>query len=72
MRFRLDSRSTDFDLKNLCFLRDTSFPGWRFRPMVVSGLPCLHFYKTTKGRKGEGMASGREDRWLGIRKMEYI
>ena len=40
--------------------------------MVLSGSLCLHFYKTSKGRKGEGMASGGEDRWLGIRKMEYI
>lgn len=28
MRFRLDSGSIAFDLENLCFLRDTSFPGW--------------------------------------------
>lgn len=71
MRFRLDSGSIAFDLKNLCFLRDTSLPGWEVWSHGGEW-PSMSALLPTKGRKGEGMASRGEDRWLGIRKMDYI
>ena len=54
MRSRLDSGSIAFDLENLCFLRDTSFPGWEVWSHGVEWLAVSELLQNQQRQEGRG------------------